>query len=119
MKNYDCLLMPYQESVITYGGHNTAKYMSPMKMFEYMAWGVPILASDLPVLREVLSEKNAFVVDRNKFDAWCDGLKEIVENPRSADARAKSAYENVNKYSWEGRAQSIFELHEKGLPNCP
>jgi glycosyltransferase involved in cell wall biosynthesis len=48
------LLMPYQRTVATSSGGNTAEICSPMKMFEYMAAGRAILSSDLPVLHEVL-----------------------------------------------------------------
>ncbi len=52
----DVLLMPYQEAIAGSSGGDTARFASPMKVFEYMASGRPILSSDLPVLREVLDE---------------------------------------------------------------
>ena len=56
--------MPYQAKVsIGVKGHDTGRWMSPMKMFEYMAAGVPVISSDLAVLREILiNEKNALLV---------------------------------------------------------
>ncbi|NIV99675.1 glycosyltransferase, partial [Candidatus Saccharibacteria bacterium] len=61
---FDILLMPYQKSVSVAGGRtDTARWMSPLKMFEYMSTGKPIVSSDLPVLREVLvHEENALLV---------------------------------------------------------
>ena len=48
MKLVDVLLMPYQKSVsIGIKGHDTARWMSPMKMFEYMSSHTPIISSDL------------------------------------------------------------------------
>ena len=52
----DILLMPYEEAIAGSSGGDTARFASPMKAFEYMAAGRPILSSDLPVFREVLDE---------------------------------------------------------------
>ena len=48
----DILLMPHTEQC------DIIKYTSPMKMFEYMASKKPIISSNLPVIREMLNEKN-------------------------------------------------------------
>ncbi len=60
----DILLAPYQKTVYVSSkrAYSTGDYMSPLKVFEYMASRKPIIASDLPVLREVLNEKNAMLV---------------------------------------------------------
>ncbi|GAG00742.1 unnamed protein product, partial [marine sediment metagenome] len=66
IRNYDILVMPYQKKVSISGDKfsDTSQWMSPLKMFEYMASGKPIIASDLPALREVLKQgKNAILVD--------------------------------------------------------
>ena len=48
----DILIMPYQKNVaIGAKGHDTARWMSPMKMFEYMASGNPIISSNLAALK--------------------------------------------------------------------
>ena len=66
----DVLLMPYQEHVSASSGGDIAKYLSPMKMFEYLACGRPILSSDLPVLKEVLSSENAILLPPRDLAAW-------------------------------------------------
>ena len=70
MRAVDILLMPYQKKVsIGSGAHDTARWMSPMKMFEYMSSSVPIISSDLPVLRDILTDgENALLVPPENVD---------------------------------------------------
>ncbi len=112
MKLVDVLLMPYQESVsIGVTGHDTAKWMSPMKMFEYMASGMPLIASDLPVLREVLEDgKNALLVSPNNIKAWIDALDRLLGDESLAKTVGSRAHEDYKrKYTWNQRACRLLE----------
>lgn len=86
----------------------SAKYTSPLKLFTYMASGKPIVASDLPSLREVLSEKNAFLVKPDDPEALAEGIRYAIEHPEEAEKRAAQALEDVRRYTWESRAKSIL-----------
>jgi glycosyltransferase involved in cell wall biosynthesis len=76
----EVLLMPYQLSVATSGGGNTAEVCSPMKMFEYMAAGRAILSSNLPVLREVLDDSMAVFCPQDAPE-W-DPLESLPDEER-------------------------------------
>ena len=111
----DILLMPYQEKVsIGVKGHDTAQWMSPMKMFEYMATGLPIISSDLPSLREVLqNKKNALLVSPSDPRAWCDALDCLSLDSELACRIGKKAYQDYkDKYTWGARARKIISLLE-------
>ena len=113
MRCVDVLLMPYQKKVsIGVKSHDTGKWMSPMKMFEYMATGVPIISSDLPVLNEILTNRvNALLVKASDHHEWCKALKDLVDNPSLAISLADSAYKDYkNKYTWSIRAQKILDI---------
>ncbi len=88
----------------------SAKYTSPLKLFTYMASGVPIVASDLPSLREVLSEKNAFIVSPDDPEALALGIRQALENPDDAETRARQARLDVVDYTWENRAKRILSF---------
>ena len=115
MRCVDFLLMPYQISVsIGVKGHDTGKWMSPMKMFEYMAAGVPIISSDLPVLREILiDEKNALLVSPSDPTKWCEALDRLINNAELSIAIGKQAHlDYLEKYTWGARARAILSLFD-------
>jgi glycosyltransferase involved in cell wall biosynthesis len=105
----EVLLMPYGTSISGSSGGNTASVASPMKMFEYLASGRAILASDLPVFREVLNEQNAVFCPPEDADAWENTLSNLlIDAPRRA-ALGKQAQLDAQKYSWRERSQRILE----------
>ena len=107
----DVLLMPYQQSVsIGIQGHDTARWMSPMKMFEYLAAGVPIISSDLPVLREVLTnERNALLVNAKSVAQWVAALDLLISNPTYANSMGEFAHRQYQtKHTWLCRAESLL-----------
>jgi glycosyltransferase involved in cell wall biosynthesis len=75
-----------------------------------MASGKPIVASDLPSLREVLSEKNAFLVKPDDPRALAEGIRFALAHPEEAARRAAQAREDVKRYTWEMRAEKILSF---------
>lgn len=113
MRCVDFLLMPYQSKVsIGVKGHDTGRWMSPMKMFEYMASGVPIISSDLPVLREILvDEQNAILVSPSDQREWCGALDRLSSDASLADSIGERAHQDYRKrYTWGVRARAILAL---------
>ncbi|MEQ1893806.1 MAG: glycosyltransferase, partial [Planctomycetota bacterium] len=91
MREVDVLLAPYRASVlIGGGGADVGRWMSPLKVFEYMASGRPMVASDLPVLREVLVDGvNARLAPADDVEAWARILEELAREPARARALAE------------------------------
>jgi glycosyltransferase involved in cell wall biosynthesis len=113
MSAVDLLLMPYQERVsIGLAGHDTGRWMSPMKMFEYMASGTPFVASDLPVLKEVLRDgSNAVLVAPDSIAAWRGGILALRDDPARRQVLAKRAYDDyLSNYTWRRRAERVIAL---------
>jgi glycosyltransferase involved in cell wall biosynthesis len=105
----DVLLMPYQRQVAGSSGGDIARYLSPMKLFEYMACGRPILSSDLPVLQEVLNPENARLLPADDLDAWVAALQELAASPEICLRLSTRARRDVAAYTWERRAARILE----------
>lgn len=112
LDSFDALLAPYQKVVTVSGGRgNTAEYMSPLKIFEYMAAKKPIICSNLPVLGEVLNGENAILVDNSSIEEWHIGLSKLIEDSDYAKKIASCAYKDlVNNYTWSIRANGIHDF---------
>lgn len=84
-------------------------FMSPLKIFEYMAAGVPMIVSDLPSLREVLSEKTARFIPPADALALATAVRELRAHPEAARAQAELARKDAcTRFSWEHRAEGIL-----------
>lgn len=106
MKSADVLLLPNIAST-----QESVAYTSPIKMFEYMASGVPIVASRLPSICEVLNDSNSILVEPGNPNELLRGieLSLILE----ATARAAQAKKDVQSYTWDARALKILRFINK------
>ncbi|MBX4189059.1 glycosyltransferase [Candidatus Parcubacteria bacterium] len=85
-------------------------YTSPMKLFGYMAGGVPIVSSDLPSLREVLSESSAYLCIPDDPQSLAQTIDKVFQEYANAEIKARRALEEVRKYSWKNRAEQIINF---------
>jgi glycosyltransferase involved in cell wall biosynthesis len=117
---FDVLLLPHQTRVMAASGSvDIARWCSPIKLFEYMATGKAIVASDLPVLGEVLRDgENALIVPAADIDAWEDAIRRLAtdEQTRFQLGRAASR-ECLRKYTWTARANIVLEDLPVGAGN--
>ena len=104
----DVLLMPYQEAVEASSGGDIAQFLSPMKMFEYLACGRVIVSSDMAVLREVLNDQNAILLPPTDVDAWVGALDALRGDRERRKSLSEAARDDSYKYSWKSRAELIF-----------
>ena len=83
----------------------SSQYTSPLKLFEYLASGTPIISSDLPSLREVLNEKTAIFFTPDDSKSLFVAVKKVFMNGFTTDA-----LKEVQEYSWEKRADKIVNF---------
>jgi glycosyltransferase involved in cell wall biosynthesis len=105
----DVLMMPYEQSIEVSSGGDTAAFASPMKAFEYLASGRAILASDLPVIREVLNGSNSMLLPADNTEAWIDALGKLLSDPGQRNWLAAHAQEDASQYGWVSRAERVLE----------
>jgi glycosyltransferase involved in cell wall biosynthesis len=92
------------------------EYTSPLKLFEYMASGVPIVATDLPSLGEVLRDtENAVLVKADDPEALAQGIRRVLEMPDRGQWLSAQAYHDVTALTWERRAAAILAFVGAGL----
>jgi glycosyltransferase involved in cell wall biosynthesis len=89
---------------------DSSYYTSPLKLFQYMAAGRPIVASDLPSLRTVLNSQNAYLVRPDDPLALAQGIREALADNQEAARRTERAQEEVKQYTWEKRADRILNF---------
>lgn len=80
---------------------------SPSKLIEYMASGVPIVASDVPGIKDVMDEDMGYFAVPDDADSLAAQLRAIVKDPSEAAQRTARAREAAKALSWEGRARNI------------
>jgi len=89
------------------------KHTSPMKMFEYMASGKPIVVSNLPSFREILNKDNSILVEPDSPEALAKGIKKVLGKPDRTKKVSEQAHKDVQKYTWDKRAKLIIDYLKK------
>jgi glycosyltransferase involved in cell wall biosynthesis len=101
----DLVLLPYQKDL------NHVNSISPLKLFEALAAGRPIIASDLPPIREIIEDgKTGLLVEPDVPEKWADAIKKIRSDRSLAVKLAAAAKEKAKQFSWECRAKKLIGI---------
>lgn len=84
------------------------RFSSPLKIFEYMASGKPIIASDLEGVMEILHhERNALLFRAEDASDLAEKIRQMLSDTDLQFRLANQALEDVREYSWENRGRKI------------
>lgn len=104
------LVLPNPRSAIS------TNFTSPLKLFEYMAAGRAIIASDMPSVREVLSDgETALLVPPGNAAALARGMQRLIADRALSERLAAAAFAHVSKYTWACRAERLERLFTEVL----
>ena len=87
-----------------------SRFTSPIKLFEYMAAGCAVVASDLPSLRELLAENEAVWVRPGDPASLAAGIRRLVAEPELARGMGERAREKARGFTWRARAEKLAAL---------
>jgi glycosyltransferase involved in cell wall biosynthesis len=105
LKTCDVFIYPAPASKHPYFMRDT----SPLKIFEYMAAGCPIISADLPTIRDVLDESTALFCKAGDGHDLARAIKETLQDPEAADRRAAAARQKVEEHTWKKRMGRILD----------
>ncbi len=92
------------------------RYTSPLKLFEYLVLERPIVASDLPAIREVLThEETALLVPPGDPQALAASMSRLAQDPALSARLATSARSLANDYSWTRRAERLEAAFQSAM----
>lgn len=91
----------------------SAAYTSPLKLFEYLAAGRPIVASDLPAFREVIGEREAVLVAPDDPAAFAAALQRLSDDEPARRRMGEAAFALAGRYTWDARAARLEALFQE------
>ena len=105
----DILVLPYSSDVTIEGGTESGKFTSPLKIFEYMAAGKPILATKIPSVMEVLEpERNSVAVPPDDSEAFFNALSSLMSDAQLRARISRNALRDAREHTWEKRVKRIM-----------
>lgn len=115
LKAFDICVAPYQHRALIKTGHNTSRWISPMKIFEYMAVKKPMICSKLQVIEEIVQHNhNALLVHASDEQKWAESIDYLAENPDVSEQLTQNAYQSLkDHYTWDKRVEAIFDFYAR------
>ena len=116
LKAFDVCLAPYQHRALIKTGRNVSRWISPMKVFEYMAVEKPIIASKLDVIEEILTHNvTGLLLPASDEEKWAKNIDMLREHPDLATKLAENAHRSLeDRYTWDKRADAIMGFYHNG-----
>ncbi len=85
----------------------------PNKLFEYMSAGIPVIASDFPLWRDIVeSAECGLLVEPTNPQAIADAMIWLIDNPERAVEMGQAGRRAVEmRFNWEVEEQNLLQLY--------
>jgi len=83
---------------------------SPLKLFEYLAAGHPVVCADIPPIRDVVSSASVRLVRPGDAMSLAEGIEDILTHSQSAAKRAEEGLRIASEHTWEKRMGRILQI---------
>ncbi len=115
--------VPYEEKerlsaqasmgVVTYLPYSNNTSCLPNKLFDYMLAGLPVVASDFPLYREIVApERCGLIVDPTKPEEIAEAMAYLIEHPDEARAMGERGLAAIRqRYHWGQESEKLFSLY--------
>ena len=86
-------------------------YTTPIKLFEYMASGAPVVASDLPSFSKYLKDnENSLLFEPDNPKSLAEKVNTLLENHSMGEKLSNKAYSEVHEFTWQKRVEKILNF---------
>ena len=117
LRSHKIILMPYSKAV--YGNHksaNLSNYMSPLKLFDYLAAGRIIIASKNNSYSHILkNDKNSILCNSSNVDEWIKAIKKVSSNKYNWKKIQNNSIKTSKFFSWQIRVNNIIRFINKNF----
>jgi len=103
LESADFLLLPMED--------NDCQYHSPLKLFEYLAAGKVLIASDIDDIREIIvNEQNGMLAEPSNPHSFIEKMETVSSDMELRSRIEENAIKTANNFSWEHRSESILKI---------
>ena len=99
----DVLLLPPSQH------HPSAAWTSPLKLGEYLASGTPVVATDIPALRDWVTDEEVEFVPPDDAEALAQGIQHVLSDKHRAEQLSTNGLRKARTISYKRRAEVILE----------
>tara|TARA_B100002019_G_scaffold286284_1_gene296529 strand:+ start:2935 stop:4053 length:1119 start_codon:yes stop_codon:yes gene_type:complete len=109
------LLMPYEKKVgVLINNLDVSDYISPLKLFDYLASGSIIIASRKKAYSHILKHNfNCFLTQSNNIQEWVKTVEKVLSIPPYTQRIQKNSIQTALKYSWLKRVEKIIKFKKR------
>jgi glycosyltransferase involved in cell wall biosynthesis len=82
---------------------------SPLKLFEYLAAGKPVICADIPPVRDVADKTIVRFVQPGSVSSLAGGLRDVIDHPAEAKQRSTKGLTMIKNHSWKKRMKRVLD----------